>query len=379
MADPVWFWQRIVSPHMVELAVALTAQRQVTYVAERIMSADRAMQGWQAPSVDGVHLRLVPDAEAVKKLVAEAPANSIHICQGFRGNGLVDIARKALTWRGLRQWVIMETIEDGGWRGALRRLEYRRLVHRWRGRIEGVLAIGDTTSNWLVARGMPGERIFPFAYFLPDRMQEVSPCFEADAPFRFLYVGRLIELKRVDLLLDALARLGNTGFELIVVGSGPLDAELRVKAEEKLPQRVRWLGLRPIGEISALMADADCLVLPSRYDGWGAVVSEALMVGTPAICSDNCGAAGAVRASGWGGVFASGNVEALAGLLRDAIAEGRQTPEQRSALADWGRCLGAGAGARYLNAILSYIADTAALSEPIAPWISSERIGAAAA
>jgi glycosyltransferase involved in cell wall biosynthesis len=124
------------------------------------------------------------------------------------------------------------------------------------------------------------------------------------------------------------------------------------KAEKKLPGRVRWLGLRPIDEIPALMGDADCLVLPSRYDGWGAVVSEALMAGTPAICSDRCGAAGAVRASGWGGVFPSGNVEALADLLREAIVKGRQTLERRSALAEWGRCLGAGAGARYLDAIL---------------------------
>jgi hypothetical protein len=87
----------------------------------------------------------------------------------------------------------METVDDGGWRGALRRLEYRRLVHHWRGRIEGVLAIGDTTSNWLVARGMPRDRVFPFAYLLSDRTQQAPPYYEADASFRFLYVGLLIE------------------------------------------------------------------------------------------------------------------------------------------------------------------------------------------
>lgn len=51
----------------------------------------------------------------------------------------------------------------------------------------------------------------------------------------------------------------------------------------------------------ACMARADVLVLPSWHDGWGAVVSEALMAGTPAIASDACGSAGVVRASGVGG------------------------------------------------------------------------------
>jgi len=368
MADPVWFWQRIVSPHMAGLAAALAASREVTYVAERTMSAERATQGWQTPILGDAHLRLAPGADAVRKLVAEAPANSIHVCQGFRGNGLIDIARNTLAARGLRQWVIMETVDDSGWRGVLQRLEYRRLVHRRRDRVEGVLAIGDTTPDWLVARGMPRDRVFPFAYFLSDRTQQAPLCFDANAPFRFLYVGRLIELKRVDLLLDALARLEDTAFELTVIGSGPLETVLRAKAEKKLPRRVGWLGLRPIGEIPALMADADCLVLPSRYDGWGAVVSEALMAGTPALCSDRCGAAGAVRASGCGGVFPSGNAEALAGLLGNALAKGRQAPRQRAAVAEWARCLGAGAGARYLDAILRSAASVGPRPQP--PWES---------
>jgi hypothetical protein len=56
-------------------------------------------------------------------------------------------------------------------------------------------------------------------------------------------------------------------------------------------------------EVPRAMAQADCLVLPSIHDGWGAVASESLMVGTPVVCSDACGVAGVVQASGVGGVF----------------------------------------------------------------------------
>ncbi|MGN6449399.1 MAG: glycosyltransferase [Brucella intermedia] len=375
MPDPVWFWQRIVSPHMAGLAAALAATgRAVTYIAEVEMSADRAAQGWQAPALGKAHLSLAPTPEAVREAVREAPADSIHICQGLRGNGLVGEAQRALAMRGIRQWVIMETVNDSGWRGAFKRLEYYRLIRQWDSRIEGALANGHMTSHWLADRGMPADRIFPFAYFLPDSPVEATLSHDPDRPFRFLFAGQFIERKRIDLLIDALAKLSDTAFELATIGSGPLEEALRASAEKKLPGRANWLGRRPIGEIPALMAGADCLVLPSRHDGWGAVVSEALAAGTPAICSDACGAAGVVRASGVGGVFPAGNVEALAALLRQVMAAGRQTLNRRATLADWGQCLGAKAGARYLDAILSYAADAAPAAPPIAPWVSREMV-----
>lgn len=374
MADPVWFWHRIVSPHMAGLAAALSSGgRDVTYVAELEMSAGRAAQGWQAPDPGRAKLRLAPTLEAVRDLARAAPDDSIHICEGLRGNGLVGGAQRVLAERGLRQWVIMEAVEDSGWRGWLKRLEYRRLVRQRRWGLEGALAIGHATPGWLVARGMAADRVFPFAYFLPDGRVD-APGSDPGAPFRCLFVGRLIQLKRIDLILDALARLTDLAIELALVGSGPLEDALRASADEKLPGRVHWLGRRPIGEIPALMAGADCLVLPSRYDGWGAVVSEALMAGTPVICSDACGAAGAVRASGSGGVFLSGDAAALALLLRQAISRGRQTRERRAKLADWARCLGAQAGAAYLNAILSYSAERGETARPSPPWAGALRL-----
>lgn len=369
MSDPVWFWQRIVSPHMAGLAAALAATgRAVTYVAEEEMSADRAAQGWQVPPLGAAHLRLAPTSDAVREAVREAPEDSIHICQGLRANGPVGVAQRTLAERGIRQWAIMETVDDSGWRGALKRLEYRRLIRQWRSHIEGVLATGHVTQEWLAARGMPADRVFPFAYFLPDRPQPIAQHFEPQAPFRFLFVGQFIERKRIDLLIDALRRLEGANFELVLVGSGLLEAALRALADKNLPGRVDWLGRRPIGEIAALMAEADCLVLPSRHDGWGAVVSEALMAGTPAICSDACGAAGIAKASGVGGVFPTGNVEALAALLRQLIARGRQTPEGRTILANWACCLGADAGAKYLEGILLHMTDMTATARPALTW-----------
>jgi len=364
----IWFWQRIVSPHMAGLAGALARQGcTVVYVAEQLMSADRAQQGWTSPDLGMARLELAPTAPAVRALAAAAPVDAIHLCQGIRSNGLVGEAQRTLAAHGRRQWVVMETVEDAGWRGVFKRLEYRRLFMQWRGRIEGVFATGFRTPAWVVRRGMPADRVFPFAYFLPDAMQPAGDrSAEAGGPFRFVFVGRLIELKRVDLLISALATLKRNDVELVVIGSGPQESELKSFAEKTWPGRVRWLGRLPLGEVPKAMARADCLVLPSRHDGWGAVVSEALMEGIPAICSDSCGSADVVRASGVGGVFASGDLSSLVRALDSVIVAGKLKAQDRLRQAEWARCLGAEAGAGYLRAILQSSGDAG--SRPAPPW-----------
>lgn len=345
----------------------------VTYVAEEPMSAERAAQGWTPPTLDALSLRFAPDAASASGLAAEAPEGSIHICQGLRGNGMVNAARLALGRAGHRQWVVMETVQEHGQLATLlKRLEYARLVRSARAELEGILAIGHATPRWLMARGMPAEAIGPFAYFLPDVAAPPPTVRPASAPFRILFVGRLIELKRIDTLIAALAqlvaRVPARTIELVVVGSGPLEAQLRAAAAAALGTRVDWRGSVPMAEVPSIMAAADCLVLPSRHDGWGAVVSEALMAGTPVLCSTRCGAAGVVAASGQGGVFPPGDVAALAAALQRLVAAGPLPSEARLALRRWATCLGASAGAAYLEAILT--ARAGAVPLPAPPWLN---------
>lgn len=351
---------------MAGLAVELARQGcDVTYVAEQVMSEDRARQGWTPPDLGGARLEVASTVAAVQALVDSASADSIHICQGLRSNGLVSSAQRKLAKRQLRQWIVMETVDDSGWRGVFKRFVYARLFVQWRKNLEGVLATGLRTPAWVVARGMPAERVFPFAYFLPGKESQPQLTIEKSDKFRFLFVGQFIELKRLDLMISALATLNRTDVELAVIGSGELGEELRAMANDALPGRVDWIGRLPINEVLQEMAKADCLVLPSRHDGWGAVISEALIAGVPAICSDRCGAAVAVNASGVGGVFAAGNVLGLQRLIENCQKKPMKS-EDRQKLALWARCLTAPAGAKYLDNILNHIYQNA--PRPEAPW-----------
>jgi hypothetical protein len=128
LSRAIWFWQTIVSPHMAGLAAALARQGcEVVYVAERSMTEDRRSQGWTLPDLGSARLELAPTTGAVHALAKTAPVDSTHICQGIRASGWVREAQRALAARGLRQWVLLETVDDTGCRGILKRLEYRRL------------------------------------------------------------------------------------------------------------------------------------------------------------------------------------------------------------------------------------------------------------
>jgi glycosyltransferase involved in cell wall biosynthesis len=338
----------------------------VVYVANEPMSEERAQIGWSVPKLEQTKVYIASDTGSIERVVLEAPSNSIHLCQGIQSNGLVGHALKALTNRGIRQWVLMESIDDKLASGVLKRLLYRWLLWRKQRQLQAILAIGWQTDGWLIARGASQVTTFPFAYFLSDSTSAVSRQKNTDRPFRFLFVGQLIERKRVEFLLQALAKLSAQDFELVIIGDGPLKSRCESLATSLLSDKVHWLGIRPMAEIPQMMANADCLVLPSLHDGWGAVISEALMVGTPVICSDACGAADAVRASGYGGVFQKDNIDELIYMLGNVLHVGVLGESDRLRLKEWARSLGTDAGSDYFLEILRFLEQRG--ERPVASW-----------
>ena len=357
--NSIWFWQRMVTPHMVALAAALAERGfKVNYVANEILSKERTKIGWKMPELGKVKLLLATNKDAVIRYALNAPEDSIHLCQGLRGNGLVSYAQRVIRKRDLRHWVMMETIDDIGWIGFVKKVLYRILSLYWRNHLTGVLAIGCKAPEWFVARGMERSLVYPFAYFLkePKINNLLSPTIKKNKKrsFRFIFVGQLINRKKVDLLIKAIAALKLQEIELWIIGGGPEEKRLRSLANILLPKKVSWLGVIPIKKVPAVIHQADCLVLPSRFDGWGAVVQEALMVGTPVVCSDKCGSSVVVEASKVGSVFSTNNLQALINSLSNQYEKGVISSKQRQKIMKWSRCLGASSGAKYLESILNF-------------------------
>ncbi len=104
-----------------------------------------------------------------------------------------------------------------------------------------------------------------------------------------LFVGRLEDrVKRVGVLVRLFARLAPhyPDWDLLIAGDGPDCAVLQSLAAQIAPGRVRFLGwISDISQKAALYCSADCLVLPSRSEGFPTVVGEAMACGTPVLGS----------------------------------------------------------------------------------------------
>ncbi len=101
------------------------------------------------------------------------------------------------------------------------------------------------------------------------------------------HVGRLIDVKNHSFLLEVFAELLRSAPDavLLLVGSGPLEAQLREKARVLgLEDQVRFLGVR--SDVPALMQAMDVFVLPSLYEGLGISAVEAQASGLPCLLSD---------------------------------------------------------------------------------------------
>ena len=131
---------------------------------------------------------------------------------------------------------------------------------------------------------------------------------------KVLWVGRLLDLKRVDTIIKAVGECSKSKkITLDVYGVGPEEAKLK-KLAAKYGDVIKFYPPVPINEVRKLMREHDVYVLSSNgYEGWGAVVSEALEEGMAVIGAYEAGASAAILPRER--LYHAGDVNALALLL----------------------------------------------------------------
>jgi len=108
-----------------------------------------------------------------------------------------------------------------------------------------------------------------------------SPLPEGRQPSRLLFVGRYDRQKGVDILIEAMRELAPLGYTLTMIGGSVISTPIL----GHLPPGVTDLGWRKPQEIQDAMAEADVVVMPSRWEGFGYVGVEAMRAGRPLIAS----------------------------------------------------------------------------------------------
>jgi glycosyltransferase involved in cell wall biosynthesis len=160
--------------------------------------------------------------------------------------------------------------------GPFRHVE--RLLAR---RARRVIAITEALARFCVERvGLPPEKVAVVHYGL-DRLPDPWREGPSEVPLPegarvVLAVSRLVEQKGIDVAVEAVKRLDNA--VLVVLGEGPERARLEaLGGPVLLPGRV--------GDVPALLARADVLVHPARWEGFGLALLEAMLAGRPVVAT----------------------------------------------------------------------------------------------
>jgi glycosyltransferase involved in cell wall biosynthesis len=147
---------------------------------------------------------------------------------------------------------------------------------------------------------------------------------DTSTPRLVIYVGRMDPYKNVTMLVEAFKRIkAACPFPVRLKVIGPKDprypeAERRA-AELGLSDDIAFTGFVSSAELAEAYRTADLLAHPSRYEGFGLQIVEAMAAGTPVLCTD--GGAQPEVAGGAAAIVPAGDVEAFAGaaaaILRD--------------------------------------------------------------
>ncbi|MGW6917167.1 glycosyltransferase family 4 protein [Kitasatospora sp. NPDC054939] len=208
-----------------------------------------------------------------------------------------------------------------------RLLEHRALARTHRRSL--MVAVSPSTAEAMAGIGVPADRI----RLVPNGVETPPPLLSESEEPLFTAVGRLVEYKRIDLLLRLWERVRPiTGGTLVIVGDGPERARLQAQAGPG----VVFAGRVDEAEKHRLLCRSWLLLHPSSLEGWGLVVTEAAVRGTPAVGFDIPGLRDSVvhgrtglLARGASGFAAAWSALALSGERRAAMgAAARLRAEQ---------------------------------------------------
>jgi glycosyltransferase involved in cell wall biosynthesis len=219
------------------------------------------------------------------------------------------------------------------WRRIIKQPIVRQVVRN----AAGCFPTGTWARDYLLHYGASPDRLW-FLPNVPD-VEQLACTAQSFAPRRdelrrqfglgdapvVLYVGRLVEFKRVDLLIQAFAKLGDDSpARLVIVGDGVLRPKLEALAEQLgVAARAQFRGFVEPAEIPLWYAVGDVLVLPSVGETWSVAVLEALASGLPVITTDTVGAAAdAIKNPSVGTIVPSADATALSQAISARLADG---------------------------------------------------------
>ncbi len=266
------------------------------------------------------------------RAISEHHPRLIHAQFGLGGALALPVARQAglplvITFHG------GDATKDKHFRdGALFPTIFQRRRHAMVEAAHTILCVSQFVRDRLIARGFPAGKLQTHYLGIDIAPEVVLPALGISKTV--LFVGRLVEKKGVDVLIDAmaLARQSVPALELSVVGDGPARAALEARAKAA-GVAVKFQGWLPEKQVHAAMRRALLLAVPSRTaqsgdsEGLPTVIMEAMALGVPVVATRHAGIPEIISDGATGLLVAEANPaalgEAILSLANDPDLAGR--------------------------------------------------------
>jgi len=330
-SNQIVFWQNLISPHQFSLMNLLSEKYDILLFVIEEISENRKSMGWKVPNLNSkVKVLRISDIDVKKTL--KATKNDLHFFSGLYSYKEILNVLKLAFYNENRINIIAEPQNWIGLKGIHNNFRTFLFFLKYGSRIEKILAIGSKGSWWYQKCGFPSHKIFEWAYVIktPSKPNNLDVN-QNDSP-QILFLGRLIPVKGLKLLINCLKNISEEKYSnLFIVGEGSQLSELKELVNHLgISHKVKFVGKVKSDQTPYYLYTSDLLILPSiGKEGWGAVVSESLLTGTPVIVSDDVGASAIVNDNN-GFVFNSNNSAQLISSMNKALSRIQNyTPKNR--------------------------------------------------
>ncbi|MBD3898289.1 glycosyltransferase family 4 protein [Halomonas sp. ML-15] len=324
------------APHTLCLIVAGDpGQLTGGYVYDARIVAALEARGWQV-SVVGLAGRFPdPDAQArdaLETALAAQPDDSRVVIDGLAMGGLPEVVQAHAERLDLTALVHHPLADETGLDEASQ-VRFLDSEARALAAVARVISTSAFTARRLRDMGIATAQVVEPGVEPASLAPSALDLEDSQRPQRLLCVATLTPRKGHDLLVEALAGLDATRWTCDCIGGLDRDPDHAARvaasiAEHGLTEQLRLLGERDSEALDAAYRSADLFVLPSHYEGYGMVVTEALARGLPVITTTG-GALRFTLPEGAGLAVAPGDASALRGALRSWLNDARLRRELR--------------------------------------------------
>jgi glycosyltransferase involved in cell wall biosynthesis len=170
--------------------------------------------------------------------------------------------------------------------------KYAQIINQ---RALGSFAIGELAKKDFINWGIEKNKIKfqPYSLKTLDKPKQISIKLKKSNEKIFMYIGSLEPLKGIDVLLRAFKNIINKNEEwkLVLIGRDKTNGKYNKLAQKlQIINKVAFIGAVPSDHINEYLIQSDVFVLPTKFDGWGAVLNEAASMSKPLISTTQAGA-----------------------------------------------------------------------------------------